>query len=199
MVGWVSIAQVTPTGTPAVPRERLSVERIVAEALALAEQEGVRGISMRPLAARFGVSATALYGHVASRDALLGLMLDSILADVPELDPSLTWDESLRTGALHLRRAFRAYPQLALEALGGHASTPNTAASGKELHGRLTAAGFGEDEAGLAVSTWGRWTLSFIAAQAHTAEGTEERTAQAFDHGVELLLDGLRQRLAAAG
>lgn len=186
----------TPDSTT-VPRERLSVDRIVTEALALAEQEGVRGISMRPLAARFGVSATALYGHVASRDALLGLMLDSILARVPGLDDDLEWDEALRLGAIQMREAFEPYPQLALEALGGHAATADTAASAVNLIGRLTAAGFDEAEAQLVLATWGRWTLSYIAAAAHTADGSEEMTRRAFEQGVDVLLAGLHAQLAA--
>lgn len=179
------------------PRERLSAARIVEEALELARQEGVRGISMRPLAARFGVSATALYGHVASRDALLGLMLDSILAEVPPLDPALTWEESLRLGAQDLRDAFLPYPQLALEALGGHAATELTRDRQEELVGRLVTAGFPPEDAALAVVCWGRWTLSYLAAAEHTPAGDEELTRRAFTAGLELMLDGLRQQLAA--
>ncbi len=178
-----------------VPRERLSVERIVEEALALARQEGVRGISMRPLAARFGVSATALYGHVASRDALLGLMLETIIADVPPLGDDLEWDAALRLGAHQLRDAFGPYPQIALEALGGHASTSVTRMRGEHLVERLVRAGFATEDAALAVSTWGRWTLSFLAAGEHVPEGAEEQTARTFELGVDLLLEGLRRQL----
>lgn len=180
------------------PRERLSVDRIVEEALRLAEQEGVRGISMRPLAARFNVSATALYGHVASRDALMGLMLDRILADVPPLSPELAWDEALRVGALRMRDAFLPYPQLALEALGGRAATALTRTSSDDLVRRLTEAGFdGEHEAELAVVCWGRWTLSYLAAAGHTPADAKELAEHAFVAGLDLLLDGLRNQLAA--
>lgn len=180
---------------PQAPRERLSVDRIVEEALELARQEGVRGISMRPLAARFGVSATALYGHVASRDALLGLMLETIIADVPPLGDDLEWDAALILGAQHLRDAFGPYPQIALEALGGHASTSVTRTRGAHLVERLERAGFARPDAELAIAVWGRWTLSFLAAGEHVAEGAEAQTAAAFERGVELIVDGLRRQL----
>ncbi|MCW3011521.1 MAG: Transcriptional regulator, TetR family [Solirubrobacterales bacterium] len=180
---------------PPPTRARLSAARIVEEALELARQEGVRGISMRPLAARFGVSATALYGHVASRDALLALMLESILADVPPLPEELSWDEALRLGAMRMRDAFGPYPQLALEALGGHAATEGTRASGGLLVQRLVDAGFSQEDAVLGIAVWGRWTLSYLAAAEHTAEGEEVRTDAAFEAGVDMLLDGLRKRL----
>lgn len=183
------------TERPSTPRERLSVDRIVEEALGLARQEGVRGISMRPLAARFGVSATALYGHVASRDALLGLMLDSILAEVPPLAAELDWDAALRLGAADMRDAFGPFPQLALEAMGGHAATLQTQTGREDLMARLVAAGFEPDEAELAVGCWGRWILSYLAAAEHTPEGAQELTDRAFEHGVELLVQGLRRQL----
>lgn len=182
---------------PGTARERLSAERIVDEALDLARAEGVRGISMRPLAARFGVSATALYGHVASRDALLGLMLDRILSGVPPLADDLTWDASLRLGAFQLRDAFGPYPQLALEALGGHAETARTRTGREDLIGRLRRAGFAADDAELAVACWGRWTLSYLAAAGHTPEGAETLTDRLFELGVDAMLDGLRLQLGA--
>lgn len=187
------------TDANAPTRGRLSVDRIVAEALDLASKEGVRGISMRPLAARFGVSATALYGHVASRDALLGLMLESVLADVPHLPEDLPWDAAMKLGALQLRDALGPYPQLALEALGGHAAAVRAETGRNELLGRLLLAGFGEEEAGLALACWGRWTLSYLAAAEHTSEANQELTDRSFEYGVELLLSGLRAQLAAAG
>ena len=183
--------------SPVVTRERLSAQRIVEEALKLARQEGVRGIRMRPLAARFGVSATALYGHVASREALLGLMLDRVLSDVPALPARLSWDESLRRGAMQLRDALESYPQLALEALGGHAATELTRTRGDELVGRLVDAGFDAEEAVRAVSCWGRWTLSYLAACEHPAPGARGRTDRAFERGVKYLLEGLRAQLGS--
>lgn len=176
----------------AAARERLSVERIVEEALDLAAKQGVRGISMRPLAARFGVSATALYGHVASRDALLGLMLDSVLADVPPLAPDLPWDVALRTRALQLRDALGPYPQLALEALGGHTETTRVASGRDAMVSRLERAGFEADDAELAILCWGRWVLSFLAAAEHTPPDSGNRAEVAFERGVDFLLAGLR-------
>lgn len=54
------------------PRTRLlDVEMIVDAASAIIRTDGLRGLTMRGLAARLGVSASALYNHVRSRAALL--------------------------------------------------------------------------------------------------------------------------------
>ncbi len=182
--------------TPPTPRERLSAERIVDQALDLAEQEGVRGISMRPLAARFGVSATALYGHIDSRDALLSLMLDRVLDAVPALSEELGWEETLRQSAMQMRTAFGPYPQLALEALGGNATSENARANGENVRAQLASAGFSEPDINLVATTWARFTLSYLAAAEHTPEGNEEQREQAFELGVDVMLAGLRARLA---
>lgn len=179
----------------ATTRERLSVERIVEEALALARQDRTRGISMRPLAARFGVSATALYGHISSRDALLSLMLDHILEEVPGLPTELPWDATLRLGAMRMRDAFGPYPQLAFEALAGKEPTPLIRTRGELLVGRLVAAGFDGEEAGLAVACWGRWTLSYLAVAGQGSVAADTGVDRAFEAGVDYLLDGLRRQL----
>lgn len=183
------------TAPPVSTRERLSVERIVEEALLLARADKTRGISMRPLAARFGVSATALYGHVASRDALLALMLDRILEQVPGLPEELSWDASLRLGAMRMRDAFGPYPQLAFEALAGKAPTTLTRSRAELLVGRLVAAGFGQGEALLAVACWGRWTLSYLAVAGQAPATADVAADGAFEAGVDYLLDGLRRQL----
>lgn len=184
-----------PEKTSAAPRERLSAERIVEEALELARQEGVRGISMRPLAARFGVSATALYGHIDSRDALLGLMLDKVLDEVPALGEHLGWAETLRQGALQLRVAFRPYPQLALEALSGNATSENARATGENIRDQLRSAGFDETTAALVATTWARYVLSFLAAAEHVPEGNEQLREQAFELGLDVMIVGLQAKL----
>ena len=186
----------TPTQPPPSRRGRLSAERIVDEALELAREEGVSGISMRPLAARFGVSATALYGHVASRDALLGLMLDRVLSEVPAVRADLPWQETLRKTAMELRAAFSPYPQLALEALSGQAASDFSRKNSAVLRERLVTVGFTVEEADLAVTCWGRFTLSYLAAAEYVPAGNEALRDRAFEHGVELILSGLREQLA---
>lgn len=61
--------------------------KILAAALAVADERGLAAVSMRTVAERVGVSAMSLYPHVASKEALLDGLVDVLLAELlPILD-----------------------------------------------------------------------------------------------------------------
>jgi AcrR family transcriptional regulator len=57
-----------------VPRAGLNTERVVNEALELADEVGLDHLTQAALAARLGVRQPSLYKHIASSDALLRLI-----------------------------------------------------------------------------------------------------------------------------
>ena len=63
-------------------RPPLSRARVVAEAIALADEQGLAALSMRGLAARLGVEAMSLYHHVAGKEALLDAMVDAVFGEL---------------------------------------------------------------------------------------------------------------------
>lgn len=58
----------------------LSLDRIVAIAVTLLDAQGVDGLTMRGLAGSLGAGAMSLYWHVASKEVVFDLALDSVLA-----------------------------------------------------------------------------------------------------------------------
>jgi AcrR family transcriptional regulator len=56
----------------------LSKQRVVVEAVRLADLEGVDGLSMRRLAGALGAGAMSLYHYVANKDELLDAMIDIV-------------------------------------------------------------------------------------------------------------------------
>jgi AcrR family transcriptional regulator len=99
----------------AKPRARLRVETIVKAATKLVDRKGAAALSMRTLAAELGVEAMSLYNHVASKDALLDLIAEAVLADMPnQIDTTLPWIERIRV----LAKSFR---QMALQHPGAFA------------------------------------------------------------------------------
>lgn len=66
------------------PKPSLSLERIVAEAIAHADAEGLANLSMQHLAERLGCAKMALYRYVPGKAELVALMVDAALGDPPQ-------------------------------------------------------------------------------------------------------------------
>lgn len=73
----------TTEGPRRGPRPGLTLDGITDAAIALADAEGLRAVSMARVADALGVSTMALYRYVGSKDELVGLMYDAALADEP--------------------------------------------------------------------------------------------------------------------
>ncbi|GAB1332861.1 TetR/AcrR family transcriptional regulator [Streptomyces sennicomposti] len=82
---------------PAPARTPLSRERVVEAAFTVLDRQGLDKLTMRQVAAELGVTVSALYAHVRSKDDLLELMYARLFegADIPEPDPE-RWRERLR-------------------------------------------------------------------------------------------------------
>ena len=66
------------------PRPALSLPRIVAAAVRVADAEGLDAVSMGRVAAELGTAPMSLYRHVSAKDELLTLMADAAWGDVPD-------------------------------------------------------------------------------------------------------------------
>jgi AcrR family transcriptional regulator len=63
------------------PRPRLSVERIAAAAIDLADTDGLAALSMRRVAEALGVTAMSLYTYVPGKAELIDVMLDRVYGE----------------------------------------------------------------------------------------------------------------------
>jgi AcrR family transcriptional regulator len=88
----------------------LSKQRVVAEAIRIADREGVHGLSMRRLAAELGAGAMSLYHYVASKDELLDAMIDVVFEEI-ELPPEESdWQVAMRRRASSARQVLARHP-----------------------------------------------------------------------------------------
>uniref|UniRef100_UPI0035715F52 TetR/AcrR family transcriptional regulator C-terminal domain-containing protein n=1 Tax=Catellatospora citrea TaxID=53366 RepID=UPI0035715F52 len=89
-------------------------QRIVAEAVALLDAEGLDGVTTRKLAARLGVQSPTLYWHLPNKAALVTAIADAILdqefGDMSPPEPDQHWPDWLSGLAERLRRALLAHP-----------------------------------------------------------------------------------------
>ena len=82
----------------------LSRERVLAAAMALADEGGIGSLSMRLLAQRLGVEAMSLYHHVRNKQDLLAAMLDAVYAEIEPPPGDDDWRDAMRRTAISFHR-----------------------------------------------------------------------------------------------
>jgi len=104
----------------------LSRAEIVDAAIAIADAEGSDAVSMRRIAQVLRAGTMSLYWHVANKEQLLDLMLDTLLGEVEVPEPSGDWRADLRTQARN-ERAMLLRHAWVMDFLGGRPPLgPNT-------------------------------------------------------------------------
>src|SRR6266540_2155061 len=92
----------------------LSRERIVRAAIAIADDEGLGGLSMRRIATELGAATMSLYRHVPNKDELVLLMADAVFGDVPPpTERPEGWRAQLEALARREWAGYREHPWLA--------------------------------------------------------------------------------------
>jgi AcrR family transcriptional regulator len=93
-------------------RPRYTRDEIAAAAIRIADEEGLEELSMRRLAAELGAGTMTLYHYVRTKDELLALLHDAIMAEllVPDDELPDDWREALTVIARRSRDALRRHP-----------------------------------------------------------------------------------------
>jgi AcrR family transcriptional regulator len=91
-------------------RGRLSPERVLRAAVALADSAGIESLTMRRLGQDLGVEAMSLYKHVANKDALLDGMVDLVFAEIELPSGDTDWRTAMRDRAVSTRAALTRHP-----------------------------------------------------------------------------------------
>lgn len=92
------------------PDAGLSTQRVVAEAVRLADLEGVEGLSMRRLAASLGAGAMSLYHYVANKERLLDAMVDVVVAEIDLPPQGVDWRVAMRQRCESAREVLARHP-----------------------------------------------------------------------------------------
>jgi AcrR family transcriptional regulator len=105
----------------------MSVEAIVGAAIAVLDESGVAGLSMRRVAEQLNTGAASLYAYVSGKDELLELVFDELVGQVPlpEPDPA-RWREQLQQLLLDFHEMLLAHRDAALAGLGRIPTSPKT-------------------------------------------------------------------------
>ncbi|MGW6708908.1 TetR/AcrR family transcriptional regulator [Streptomyces sp. NPDC054956] len=109
------------------PKRGLTLEGIAAAGIALADAEGLAGVSMQGVAGQLAVTKMALYRYVPGKAELVALMVEAAMPDPSVLDGRPAgegWRERLEAWARELLAGFRAHPWLLGATVGARVMGP---------------------------------------------------------------------------
>ncbi len=179
---------------------------VIERAIDLLDRYGLADLSMRRLAAELGVQPSALYHHFADKQTLLAAVADEVLrrgARPAARAAAVGWETQVRAICAELRDAMLAYRDGAELLATVHAFGLGARAPGLALDAALDET-VGVPLRRTAVRTLLHYVFGHTAdEQAHLqaavagAVSSELRTRSDFELGLSLILDGLRQHVAA--
>lgn len=199
----------------------MPLDRIIATATALLDEEGADALSMRNLAQRLDSGTATLYRHFTGRADLVAQVVDSVLADAHVDEAalaSMTWQQACETLAHSLFGVFRRHPHIAPLLIEQIPTGPNAMAQREQMIALLLKSGFSPSLAAQACATLARYILGFATQLSPQGSGATDEdaawqnldpqtlpaTASVADHlpvpleqefafGLELLIKGLDQ------
>ena len=158
-------------------RPPLSRERVLVEAVALADGDGIGMLTMRRLADRLLVEPMSLYHHVANKDEILDGMVDVVFREVELPSPHADWRTAMRDRAASARDALRRHPW-AIGRMESRATPgPATLRHHDAVIGCLRNAGFTVELAAHAFSAIDSYLYGFAMQELNLPFSTPEETA----------------------
>jgi AcrR family transcriptional regulator len=138
----------------------LTVARIVEQALAIADREGLDALSMRRLGAELGADPMSVYHHVQDKRALLSLMADHVVGTIePSVDGD--WMTAIRATVTAARSAMLQHPWAARVILDSEQPGPATLAYLDTVFGTLRRGGLSLELTHHAIHLFGSRLLGF--------------------------------------
>jgi AcrR family transcriptional regulator len=162
----------------------LNRAQVLANAVDLADAEGIDAVSMRALASRLGVVPMAIYKHVADKQDLTSGMIDVVVASYGVVSEGGGWQESVRERVLVARHALARHPWLRQAIEAASTPTPTVLAHMNAIAGSFVDGGFSYDLTHHAMHAlghriWGFSPEAFSATPPRPEAPVDEAVAQA--------------------
>jgi AcrR family transcriptional regulator len=134
------------TGNPSrTGRVRLSRERVLYGAVAVADAAGLGSLTIRSLAEELGVKAMSVYHYVANKEEILDGIVDIVFSEIELPTPGGDWRAEIRRRASSAREALRRHRWAIGLMESRTAPGPATLRHHDAVIGTLLAAGFSQE------------------------------------------------------
>ncbi|MFJ6614926.1 TetR/AcrR family transcriptional regulator [Streptomyces sp. NPDC091289] len=107
------------------PKPGLSVDKIVASAIEIADTEGLDALSMQRVAARLNFSTMSLYRYVPGKEQLFDVMMDVAGGPAPDLDDLDGWRPKIERWVHALWARYQQHPWMLQVRVSGPPVGPN--------------------------------------------------------------------------
>ena len=95
---------------PATKKQRLSAERVLDGAMALADEIGIEAFTIRKLADALDTKPMTIYHHIPNKEAIIDGMVDRVFAEIERPLPDVDWRPAMRHRCHSARAALRRHP-----------------------------------------------------------------------------------------
>jgi AcrR family transcriptional regulator len=160
----------------AASRSRLSREKVLGTAIALADESGIESLTMRRLGEALGVEAMSLYNHVANKEDLLNGMVDAVFNEIELPSHSDRWKTAMRKRSFSFRAALSRHPWATGLKDSGTNPGPATLRHHDRVIGTLRNAGFSIAMTAHAFSAVDSYIYGFAMQEKSLPFSTEEET-----------------------
>ena len=96
-------------------RAPLNRERVLNQALQLADESGIESLSMRKLAEALSVKAMSLYNHVKNKDDIIDGLIDIVASEIELPDVNADWKSSMQKRANSAHDVLLRHPWATME------------------------------------------------------------------------------------
>ena len=177
------------------PKPTLTRELVIEAALDLIDQEGLPALNLRKLASRLGVSAMTPYSYFTDKAELTGAMLTHALSALTLSDDAGgPWDMRLERAMRDLHDALERHPGV-IDLILGEADASRIDEFRREMVAMLVAAGLSDAQAREDLRALTSYILGFTMLTRlprARAAARRRRAGTSFDHGLGMLMGGIR-------
>ena len=100
----------SPGIRPDTTRQRLTADRVLDGAMALADRIGAHALTIRKLAEALDTKPMTIYHHLPNKEAILDGMVDRVFAEIDRPPADLGWKPAIRHRCLSAREVLSRHP-----------------------------------------------------------------------------------------